>query len=192
MSRITACAGKIWTKHLRYKWSYLRHFRAVKKIDSTPYADYIPTTAEGVKSLTGELHRRFDYTPDGADRLFDSIITPAAAWLEAFEDPPLKDDCDGFHSALYWAVSHNFDCRLLTAVTEDIRRSHTALAFMDKNNLLYLVNYRVVTPGQDCIEKIKDRFIASQYRDPEIKVVYWELSFWAGSIWCSKSFGQSL
>jgi len=115
---------RIWTENLRYRWSRRRHARA--PVTTTVRRDLIPKRFSDIQRVADELRSRFIYTRDGIDRLWDSIDTPASCWERAFPGP-LRDDCDGFHAALYWAVSHNFRCYLLTLVTRQIVDSHVLL-----------------------------------------------------------------
>jgi len=116
---------KLWTDNLRYKWSGIRH--AGSPVTTNVRRDLIPRNFSDIQKIADELRANFEYTRDGIDRLFDSIDTPASCWDRAFNPGPLKDDCDGFHSAVYWAVHHNFRCWLLTLVTRNIVDSHVLL-----------------------------------------------------------------
>ena len=124
--------AKLWTTSLRYKWSNWRHRASPRATDVR--SDLRPANLKELKDTAEELYRNFDYTPDGISRLFDSIDTPAGSWEKAFNQGPLKDDCDGFHAALYWAAKGQMFCYLLTLVTANIVDSHTLLCIEHKGN----------------------------------------------------------
>ena len=179
--------SQIWVREMRYRWSSLRHRNSPKSIDDHLYETikgYIPSTVEDISGVSKEVHNRFVYTNDGVDRLYDSIDTPASCLGRAFINPPLRDDCDGFHSALYGLVNYNFRCSLLTVVTEDIKSSHTMLFILDDGvDRFFYVDYTYVsgmfTIAKDLMDDIKDR----RYRS--VGVMYHELSFWDGRSWVS-------
>ena len=139
--------SKIWVTNTRYRWSKIRHHDSPKQLTNQQkdkYKQYIPLSLNGIQAISQILHKNFEYTNDSIDRLYDSIDSPASCWLRAMEKSPLKDDCDGFHSALYCVTQYNFNCKLLTVVTNDIRSSHTLL-IIPYNNFYYYINYKYLS-----------------------------------------------
>jgi len=170
--------ANLWVKNLRYRWSRLRHIMSPIKTSVRP--DLRPQTARSVKRVAEKLIERFIYTPDGVTRLFDSIDTPAGAWERAWSPRYLRDDCDGFHAALYWAVHFHLPCYLLTIVTADIRKSHTLLCFEDSG--LYYIDYTYMTAFEnimEAVEHIKNRRNMGT-------VITTEKSVWDKNMWKSK------
>ena len=176
------CMINLWIKCLRYEWSALRFKNSIKQLDEGVYKEYIPSSLLQVKRVAEEVHNRFQYTPDNISHLYDAMDSPASCWQKAFEDSPLKDDCDGFHAALYWAVSFNFDCGLLTVVTSNIKDSHTILYF-ENEGLLHYVDYVYLSNGfanmGDLINHIQNR----RYKSRGTEIVDSELSCWDGNRW---------
>lgn len=88
-------------------WSNRRWKNAIKEY---PIQDEDTATKEDGKEidrfydfLTKEANRvyeKFHYTKDGIDQLGDAVRPPAQCYKDLV-DGALKDDCDGFHSALY-------------------------------------------------------------------------------------------
>ncbi|NLM46881.1 MAG: hypothetical protein GX200_08785 [Firmicutes bacterium] len=150
------------------------------------YKEYIPATVTEIRHTMQQLYRRFIWTQDDAGKLFDSIDTPASAWDKAFSNPPLKDDCDGFHAALYWAVSFNFPCRLLTVATRKIKDSHTVLVIRDGQQY-YLANYNYLSRPLATMADVLQELQQTYYKN-RADIIAWELSCWNGRRWESCSF----
>ena len=148
------------------------------------YCIYIPKTIVDVERVTHELWNRFAYTHDGWDRLYDSIDSPASCWMRAFEKTPLRDDCDGFHSGMYWLVSKMDgvrNCLLLTVATRGIKQSHTVL-FFSLGASFYLVNYRYVSQYLRGLEEAIEDLKRQHYRS-RVDIISLELSEWDGRRW---------
>ena len=183
-----AWPARLWLTNLRYKWSRIRHRNSIKTMsreDTLRFKPYIPKTINDVRDTAREINSRFQWTMDSWDRLYDSIDSPASCWSRAFNNPPLLDDCDGFHSALYWAVSFYMKCRLLTVATKEISQSHSVLVIKFMNTY-YLVNYTYVSrplPSMDAVLKDLDR----QHYRGNMNMIAWELSKWNGEYWESGS-----
>lgn len=142
--------AKLWTNNLRYKWSNCRH--KTSPVNTNVRSDLRPGSIAELQAVALELYRNFEYTPDGITRLFDSIDTPAGAWERAFNPGPLRDDCDGFHAALYWAASKKLECFLLTLVTANIKDSHTLLVV--KMGSYYFVDYTFISGGYSNLDTL--------------------------------------
>ncbi len=187
-------ASKLWVKSLRYRWSSLRHSNSPKKVSGIleHYLEehsLIPKTIGDIKKSAEAIMLNFDYTSDGPDRLYDSIDTPASCLERVFLDPePLRDDCDGFHSALYGLVDYNFNCRLLTLVTRKIEASHTLLVVSHPTDYGYVCfDYNYVSEvllNMNVIVADIGRRLYKGVTD----IIYSELSKWDGDRWISKGF----
>jgi len=182
--------SKIWTKQLRYNWSQLRHIHTPNQPNQQQqqiYSQWIPKTIPTIKNIAYKLYNRFQYTNDHWDRLYDSIDTPISCVIRAFEHPPLKDDCDGFHSALYWFVSQTFNTRLLTVVTNDIRSSHSLLICQYKKQYFY-VDYTYISDFFDTINDAVLHLNNRLYKPKNLYIMYYELSQFNNTRWISKIF----
>lgn len=181
--------SQIWVSQLRYRWSAIRHAQSVKVLTQeqfNKYKPFIPKSLNSIKNIAKEINNRFQYTNDSWDRLYDSIDSPASCVLRTFENPPLKDDCDGFHSALYWFVSHNFECRLLTTVTEDIKNSHTLL-LLKYNQEYYYIDYTYLSKGYKNINSAINDIKKRRYNNITNFIMYYELSEWKTNQWMSSN-----
>jgi len=179
MQRLVSCAADKWATDLRYKWSRARHFNSPKV--STARRDLYPATLLDVSRTARALFDNFVYTNDGIFRLYDSIDTPAGAWERAWNPGPLRDDCDGFHAALLWAVNVKMKSYLITVVSTDIVRSHTALYLPLYSVTGYVIDYtRRYGPGSlgELINQIKEA-----HNMPG--VIMAELSAWDDRAWGS-------
>ena len=181
MSNILEGLGNLWTKNLRYKWSSIRHSNSPTGMTAEQFAKYkryIPSSPTQIKQIAELIYKNFEYTPDGLDKAYDALDTPVSCWLQAFEKTPLRGDCDKFHSALYWAVSFNFECRLLTIVTQDIKDSHTLLTFKTDEGYFY-VDYMYLSKP---FNNIDDLVMHVENRLKTFMICY-ELSKWDGGKW---------
>lgn len=169
--------AKLWTTNLRYRWSNWRH-RASPNTTSVR-ADLKPANPEELKAVAEELYRNFEYTPDGLLRLFDSIDAPAGSWERAFNPGPLKDDCDGFHGALYWSAHKQMFCYLLTLVTANVIDSHTLLC-VEHEGRHYFVDYTHCSSGFISFDSMVNAIISHRRMG---KVILTEGSTWNGVGW---------
>lgn len=180
MQNITACMARAWATNLRYRWSRLRHMGSPKH--TSIRRDLYPRNQADILFTTAALHQAFVYVNDGLFRLYDSIDSPAGAWERAFNPGPLRDDCDGYHAALLWAVNVHMKSYLLTIVSSDIVNSHTCLYLPGPAaNTGAVVNYRQIhreAPLLDLIVKVKR---AQQMPG----VILAELSDWTPAGWVS-------
>ena len=171
---------KVWFKNLRYRWSKWRHRKSKMFISVSDDISYgrIPKNLSDIKGLTSEIMKRFKYTPDGLDKLFDSMDTPASCWHRTFFQTPLRDDCDGYHAALYWAISKRFNCALLTVLTDDIVNSHTVLIAKTDGGYC-LVNYLDVQMNLPDLDSVV-KYLLNKYYQNKVSIMATELSKWDG------------
>lgn len=177
--------ASLWVKWLKYVWSTWRYRNSIKGLDDD-YSEYIPATIFSIKKLATELYERFSFKMDGLYELFDAIDSPASCWQKAFTEAPLEDDCDGFHAALYWAASFNFDCRLFTVVVNNIINSHTILCVKHDCKYFYL-DYTFLSVGFDSMDELLEHIYNRRYRPRNLEIIAHELSYWDQK-WISRSW----
>ena len=93
-------AHKFWWipwSNFRYK-KVERYYRFINAEDR---AFSIPQ----IKSLAERMYGRFNYTPDGADKLWDAVCPPPYAYCQVKVGLKFADDCDGFHSLMYHCLN---------------------------------------------------------------------------------------
>lgn len=140
----------LWLNYLRYWWSAIRYYKSPQTTEVR--VDLIPVSFSDIPVTVSEVYSRFTYTQDGLAELFDAMDSPAGAWERTFKQG-LRDDCDGFHAALYWALHHNFTCYLLTIATIKIIDSHTLICFEYKGKIHY-IDYTYISKGYDNISEV--------------------------------------
>jgi len=149
----------MWIGSLRYEWSAIRHHSSVKKLDLELYAKYIPAAGDlaAIKSLSELFMLRYEFTRDDLSELFDSMDTPASCFKQIIDSPPLRDDCDGYHAALLYAVGINNETQLLTYVTKSYIKSHTLLVMKLDSEYYYVDNNQFGGPFAALPELVNDR-----------------------------------
>lgn len=69
-----------------------------------------------VRNEAKKLWAHFQYTYDDVTQLFDAMRSPATCYAE-YKQGILRDDCDGFHAALYHMVHRGGrECFLITYI----------------------------------------------------------------------------
>jgi len=138
-----------WVEHARTRWSNARLAESMR--DYTPKAAQINSVAE-LSAEIKRLYPNFHYTYDDASKGFDAMDPPPQC-LANLESGGLKDDCDGYHAAIYYLIQKRMpsakDPHLVTVITEPFWRSHTMCVFdttENGKNQRYLVNYTRVIP----------------------------------------------
>ena len=131
--------SKWWLKE-RVSWSNKRHSNDIKDFPIDETNIYTPYN---VISFASEYYLKFKYTRDNWDELFDAMHSPAYCYKE-LKEGLLKDDCDGWHSALlHLCEKSGITAYLMTFVTKDIVGSHTVLV-MKFNNKYWMINYNIM------------------------------------------------
>lgn len=162
-------------------WSNLRFKKAVKHIsvrDEDLIEGYDPVT---VRKLAKSVYNKFDYTPDGFDKLWDAITPPTQLYKD-YTEGNVKDDCDGFHSLLHYFLNWGCDkgeellkvggVYLLSVVARG--GGHCVLVYKYKDKW-HVVDYKNVYKGFDTIEEaVKDYNIIykDKYKDIKSDVYY--------------------
>ena len=71
---------------------------------------------DDIKVMTKNMYKKFEWTADGPDQLFDSMCPPPYNYKRVKEGI-LKDDCDGYHALMYQILhANNIECYLLSVV----------------------------------------------------------------------------
>jgi len=136
--------AKMWVKGLKISWSNFRFRKSLKEYE--PLYPEIQNLQDVMKA-TKELNKNFHYEYDDITMLFDAMDTPPSC-LYHLETDGLKDDCDGYHAAMYHLLHKRCDSAssiaLITIVTKPFTESHTMCVF-EMDSQLYLIDYsRVV------------------------------------------------
>ena len=94
-------------------WSNIRWCRATKNFplreedtDKELANSSVDEFYEKLPNLINNIYKTFTWTEDGPDQLWDSIRPPAQCYEDAVNGA-LNDDCDGYHSAIYWILKNN-------------------------------------------------------------------------------------
>lgn len=132
-------------------WSNIRFHKAIRK--NIPITDEEKvSTVKDIQSLVSKLYKKFHYTPDGPDQLWDAI-TPPPQNYQHYLNGELKDDCDGFHSLVYHCLYNNdIECYLLTVNPFKLTGGHCILIFK-LNNKWHINDYIKVYSGFDTPEE---------------------------------------
>lgn len=139
-------------------WSNIRWCRAVKRypVDVMPLDD-CNDFYKFLSDTAARIYDKFNYTKDGMDELGDSMRPPAQCYKDAVEGT-LKDDCDGFHAALYHAMAAQGKPTYLIAVLpRNFKSGHCILGGIDPNGNWYAQDYRQTwkSPCRDRKEFVK-------------------------------------
>lgn len=174
----------LWVSKIRYLWSNQR-MQPVKKLYHSDYSKYIPKNYCDIEIFLKDIYKRFVWTRDSLGDLFDLMESPEYCWYQMIHNAPLRDDCDGFHAGIYWALQNDYDCRLLTVIPSDITQSHTLLVIESKGKYSVIDYYEIseIIIGAN-IDKILDAVNKLSYQNKE-EFLYYEFSKWSGSKWMS-------
>ena len=146
--------SNLWLK-LRVYWSNFRNKNNLKDCEVkehfyTPYA---------LSTFVGRIYSNFEYTYDGITDLFDSMKFPAECY-HRISTSIFKDDCDGFHAAVYhMAAKNDFQTCLLTYVTSDIISSHT-VTLIKYLNKYWIIDYNQLLSAntlEQVLKQVLDR-----------------------------------
>ena len=134
-------------------WSNIR-FRKKIRTDTTLLLDEdrVSTLAE-IKKLATKAYRRFKWTEDGPDVLWDAISPPPQAY-KYYSDGLLEEDCDGFHALMHYCLSMNGIKSYLFTVTA-IGSSHCILLFYFQNKWHVNDYYNVYGPYDTVKEAVE-------------------------------------
>lgn len=140
MNKLVKFFGDIVTS-IWCSWSNTR-FKQAERFDTTLEKDEIIQDIFGVTRTAREIYNNFEWTKDGIDQLGDAIVPPPQNYRN-LKNAKLKDDCDGFHSALYhYMYNSGYECYLLSVVAID--GGHCVLIYKDESNKWRVVDYKKV------------------------------------------------
>ena len=129
-------------------WSNIRFSDSTKsaKVEE----DDICFTPEGIREQSKKVYKKFKYTNDGADQLWDAIVPPPQNYIN-YRDGYVYDDCDGFHSTMYHCVKNSIEgsCYLLSAVGHNA--GHCLMAFW--LNGWYILDYTKLYDPKESLEE---------------------------------------
>lgn len=115
--------AKLWLS-FRVKWS---NYKNKDNLNDYKVTETVVNPVD-VGSVAISVYSRFEYKYDSPFEFFDSMRFPAQCYKDLKEDK-LKDDCDGWHAAMYHlCIKNNFkNTYLLSYITRDLVKSHTVL-----------------------------------------------------------------
>ena len=114
--------ANLWLR-LRVYWSNYRNKNNITDCQVLGKFD----TPFMILGFAVKMYNNFSYTYDDVSELFDSMRYPAECY-KRLVNGVFKDDCDGFHAALYHlSIKSGLDAYLLTYITTNIVDSHTVL-----------------------------------------------------------------
>jgi hypothetical protein len=171
--------ASLWVKNLRYVWSN-------KKLATIPKEVTLQHSIKSIDELSvfvKDCYKKFEWVADGKELLFDAMNSPEYCWYKMTEEPPLQDDCDGFHSAIMWGLRGSFESRIITIVYKNILLSHSFLILkhLDK---FYLVDYDFVIPvnGEQSLKNAVSEFEKFYHRE-DSEILCTEISKWENRRW---------
>lgn len=138
-------ACKVWWPH----WSNFRWRKSIRSNIEIPDEDKI-TSIEKAGQVARQVYKKFDYTADGFDELWDSIVPPPQNY-QNYLDGCVKDDCDGFHSTMYhFMYNSNLESYLLSVIAFGV--SHCVLLFKF-DGLWHVNDYTTIHEGYNTPEE---------------------------------------
>ena len=163
----------IWFSN--FHWNY-----ALKtcSLNGTDYMKVGESRTKYIKRIAENIMNAFRYKHDGFDELGDTIPPPAEAYF-LYTQHELKDDCDGFHAALYHAAElNNIECKLLEVFSTRNFFGHCVLLFNDNGwKICDYTNVMDLNEAYDYyLDKTKGKFVTyevvwngEKYRTKEVK-----------------------
>lgn len=150
------CLAELWLK-LRVKWSNYRNKDNIVNLDVEEKVDL----AYSLAALASAWYNNFEYTYDGIRDLFDSMKFPAECYYR-IKTSIFKDDCDGFHAALYHVAKQNkLQAYLLTYINTTLIKSHTVVLIKQLNKY-WLLDYTTML-SDDTLEKVLDKALKRRH-----------------------------
>ena len=163
--------GKLWIDHIKPVWSKIRWCRHLKEKSEEVFS----VTEELLPFVLRDLYKNYKWKMDGATQLFDSLRPiPYIYNLYLAQNKKgivFEDDCDGFHSLVYYILEKNgYDCYLITFITKPLSKAHT-MCVVKRKGKFQLINYTFISTL--CYDNIQQ--IADEYTVP---VRYWNAQKW--------------
>ena len=151
---------ELWLDVIKPSWSKLRW----KYNDNKYNFDIeIEKTLNGIEKLAKSVYSVFEWTMDGVSQLFDAYRHPYQCYndyITALQTgKKIKDDCDGFHTVLYYILEQNqIPSGLLTIVDKNITQSHTVCIFY-LNFKYYIIDYDKIYNGYTSLDNCVTNYI---------------------------------
>ena len=148
MKRLIKLFAEFWLV-ARVYWSNYRNTNNLVKCPVEQDLDL--STVSKLAKYINKAYSKFTYTYDGPDELFDSMRFPAQCYYEQFVKGSLRDDCDGFHSALYHVMSQTSLLELglkpyLLSITDRYGRgAHCFFIARNIDGKIFIQDYRQST-----------------------------------------------
>ena len=95
-----------FVNHLWVFWSNIRWKKSERFYKEILEEDSHITTIKSMGEVVNRVYRKFKYTSDGADQLWDCITPPPQNYLH-YVNGELKDDCDGWASIMHFILHYN-------------------------------------------------------------------------------------
>lgn len=152
--------ANLWLK-LRVYWSNYKNKKNIVNL-------YVEEKVHSPYELTKwahEWYKNFEYTYDGIEDLFDSMRFPAECYYR-IKTSILKDDCDGFHAALYHiAIESHLVAYLLSYVDSKIINSHTVII------IKYLGRYWLIDYDSMIVDDTLEDLLKKQENRRKIEII---------------------
>ena len=152
--KICAAVAYVVTRFWWIPWSNFRWRRALRQACATLQEDKAVTTNE-IKDLAAKLMKRFTWTNDRLDQLFDAILPPSQAYKNYLHGK-LTDDCDGFHSLLYHCLKQSGrECYLMTV--NAFGAGHCVI-LLHNTGFWHVIDYKHVYDGCDTAKEAVEKY----------------------------------
>ena len=149
-------------------WSNFRYRKTVKFYDVIAEEDKANSLA-AIKLIARNIYKKFKYKNDTRADLYDAIVPPTQNYIN-YTNGIVEDDCDGFHSTLYYCLAKSdIECYLLTANT--LGSGHCILLFSYKNEW-YIDDYTTLYGGYAHAEVAIESYNKTYEKKYDGKVIY--------------------
>ena len=124
-------------------WSGIR-FRKMDRFSKDINEEDKVSTIDDIQNVINKINSKFEYTKDDITMLFDAILPPRESY-KRYTEGKLKEDCDGFHSAVYHVLqSCNIESYLMAVNAKGF--GHCVLVFnLDK--MWHVLDYTTIHDG---------------------------------------------
>lgn len=152
-----------WPMWSNYRWrNSTRHNIGIEHEDEVK-------DLNDLQKLLEKFLKKFKWTKDGVDQLYDSI-TPPPRNYERYREGLLDDDCDGFHSLVYHCLyNSNIECYLMSVCA--VKSGHCVLV-LRFNEKWHVVDYGTIYGGykdlNEAIENYNETYQAIYHTQTEV------------------------
>ena len=161
----------LWHRVWSVPWSNFR-FRHVERHNVGIEPEDVVTSRTAIINLAKRMFKKFKYTEDGIDQLWDAICPPPYAYSVMNSKGELRDDCDGFHSLMYHCMVRNgMEAYLLLVIAKGA--GHCVLTFRF-HDIWYVLDYDSLYTGYKTLHEAVESYNASfvQVYKTKSKVYY--------------------